>query len=450
MPTLPPEFLSTIIEFQPLFSNPVFQHVKLMLLGAILTPGKRTVASVLRIMGLSQAKNYHKYHRVLSRARWSPRKAAARLLRHLLDRFAPDPDKPLVFGLDDTIERRRGKQIKAKGIYRDPVRSSKSHFVKTSGLRWLSMMLLVPISWAQRVWALPFLTVLAPSERYHQEQGKRHKKLTDYARQMILQVRRWLPGHPLIFVGDNTFSTLAFLASVAPVATFITRLRLDAALYEPAPPPTGKPGRPPKKGARLPKLETVLESPETTWTTILVSEWYGHQNKLLEITTGTALWYSAGKPVVPLRWVVIRDPRGQLDPSALLSTDLGLGALAIITYFVRRWSVEVTFQEARAHLGMETQRQWSDRAIARTTPVLLGLFSIVTLLAQVLKEQDELYLQQAAWYQKQRPTFSDALASVRRKIWHPRYFSVSGLEADIEKIPRPMWHSLVETLAYAA
>ena len=450
MPTLPPEFLSTIIEFQPLFSNPVFQHVKIMLLGAILTPGKRTVASVLRIMGLSQAKNYHKYHRVLSRAQWAPRKAAAHLLRHLLDRFAPDPDKPLVFGLDDTIERRRGNKIKAKGIYRDPVRSSKSHFVKTSGLRWLSMMLLVPISWAQRVWALPFLTVLAPSQRYHQEQGRRHKTLTDYARQMILQVRHWLPGHCLIFVGDNTFSTLAFLASVAPVATFITRLRLDAALYEPAPPPTGKPGRPRKKGARLPKLETVLESPETTWDRILVSEWYGHQHKELEITTGTAVWYSSGKPVVPLGWVLIRDPTGQLDPSALLSTDLGLGALAILTYFVRRWSVEVTFQEARAHLGMETQRQWSEQAIARTTPVLLGLFSIVTLLAQVLKEQDELYVAQAAWYQKPLPSFSDALASVRRKIWHPRYFSVSGLEADIEKIPRPMWHSLVERLAYAA
>ena len=211
-----------MLVFAPLFSNPVFKQVQVLLLGALLTPGKRTVTAALRIMGLSQEKNYHKYHRVLSRARWSPRKAARCLLLQLLSRFAPDPEAPLVFGLDDTIERRRGKKIKAKGIYRDPVRSSKSHFVKTSGLRWLSMMLLVKISWAQHVWALPFLTVLAPSERYHEEQGQHHKTLTDYARQMILQVRRWLPRHKLIFVGDNSFSALAFLASVAEVATFIT------------------------------------------------------------------------------------------------------------------------------------------------------------------------------------------------------------------------------------
>ncbi len=189
--------------FAPLFSNPVFKHAQVLLLGAILAPGKRTVTAALRIMGLSQEKNYHKYHRVLALAQWSPRKAAQRLMRHLLRVFAPDPDQPLVFGLDDTIERRRGKKIQAKGIYRDPVRSSKSHLVKTSGLRWLSMMLLVKISWAERVWALPFLTVLAPSERYHEEQGKRHKTLTDYARQMIFQVRRWLPEHKLIFVGST-------------------------------------------------------------------------------------------------------------------------------------------------------------------------------------------------------------------------------------------------------
>jgi hypothetical protein len=438
-----------------------------MILGAILAPGKRTVTSLLRIMGLSAEKNYHKYHRVLSLSKWSPLKAAKRLLLRLLVVFAPEG--PLVFGIDDTIERRRGKKIKAKGIYRDPVRSSKSHFVKTSGLRWLSAMLLSPISWADRVWALPFLTALAPSERYNKEQGRRHKTLLDWSRQMILQVRRWLPHQVIVFVGDGSFSCIDFLNAVAQHVTFITRLRLDAALYEPIPErKPGQVGRRRKKGKRLPKLADLLEDRHTRWQGIRVSTWYGHQDKSLEITTGTGLWYQArwyigyGKPAVSLRWVLVRDPQGQLDPVALISTDLGLSPKQIIsaghgaTFFVRRWSVEVTFEEARAHLGLETQRQWSDLAIARTTPILLGLFSVVTLLAQVLKEHSavdqpyELYIREAAWYAKPWPTFSDAIASVRSKILHPRYFSMSGFEADVEKIPRPLWLSLVQTLAYAA
>jgi hypothetical protein len=460
MPTLPPEFVPTIIEFASLFSNRVFHHVQLMLLAALLVPGQRTVTSLLRIMGLSTETNYHKYHRVLSRATWSPLQAAHVLLLRLIPVFVSQG--PLVFGLDDTIERRRGKAIKAKGIYRDAVRSSKSHFVKASGLRWLSAMLLVPISWADRVWALPVLTALAPSQRYNQEQGRPHKTLLDWARHRlvtagIIQVRRWLPAaedqryQALVFVGDGAFSSLDFLAAVAEHVTFITRLRLDAALYEPAPErKPGQVGRPRKKGPRLPTLKQVLADAQTPWTTLRVSTWYGHQEKELECTTGTGLWYHKGQPVVPLRWVLIRDPEGKLDPMALLSTDQALSVEDIITFFVRRWSVEVTFEEARAHLGMETQRQWSDLAIARTTPMILGLFSIVTLLAHVLKEQNELYVREATWYRKPWPTFSDALASVRSKIWHPRYFDLSGAETDVAKIPRPMWVSLVQTLAYAA
>jgi len=439
-----------MIVFEPLFSKSVFEHARLMLLGAILAPGRRTVSAVLRVMGHGQQRRFHKYHRVLSLARWSPLKAAQLLLLRLLAVFDTDPSAPLIFGIDDTIERRRGAKIKAKGIYRDPVRSSKNHFVKASGLRWISLMWLAPISWADRVWALPFLTALAPSERYHQEQGLQHKRLTDWARQMTMQLRRWLPTRALVVTGDNTFSNLEFLASVSPHVTFVTRLRLDAALYEPAPAPTGKPGRPRKKGKRLPKLEAVLLDPDTPWQSITVSQWYGRRNQQLEITTGTAVWYHSGKPVVPLRWVLIRDPEGKLAPSALLSTQVEVEAVEVIRWFVRRWSVEVTFEEARAHLGLETQRQWSDQAIARTTPVVLGLFSVVALLADQLKGQDELYVRTAAWYEKALPSFSDAIASVRRKIWHPRYYSMSDHQAEMIKIPRPMFDALTETLAYAA
>lgn len=238
-----------MIAFEPLFSKPVFRHAKVLVAGAILAPGRRTVASALRIRGLSQIITFQNYHRVLNRARWSAERAAGMLLSLLVDRF--DEGGPLVFGIGDTIKRRRGAQIKAKCIYRDPVRSSHGHFVKASGLRWLSRMYLAPISWAERVWALPFLTVLCPSERYHEVRGGQHKKLTDWARQMLLWLRRALPDRSLVVVCDSSFAVLELLESVRQHVTVVTRLRLDAALFEPAPPrPPGKPGRPRKRLSR--------------------------------------------------------------------------------------------------------------------------------------------------------------------------------------------------------
>jgi hypothetical protein len=203
MLTLPVEFINLMTVFAPLFSWRVWRHAQVLLVGAILAPGQCTVTAALRVMGLSQTRRFQNYHRVLNRAVWSSRQASRLLLVLLVQTFAPFG--PLVLGLDDTLERRRGAKINAKGIYRDPVRSSHSHFGKASGLRWLCLMLLVPIPWAGRVWALPFLTVLAPSERYHQQRGLPHKKLTDWARQMLLQVRHWCPKRTLVveFTSDT-------------------------------------------------------------------------------------------------------------------------------------------------------------------------------------------------------------------------------------------------------
>ena len=236
MLSLPIPFLSVIGIFAPVFSWPVWQHAKVLLTGAILAPGNRTVASILRIMGLADEPHFQTYHRVLNRAAWSSLKASRLLLRFLVAVLTPWWEV-LVFGLDDTIERRRGKQINAKGIYRDPVRSSHSHFVKVSGLRWLSCMLLTPMAWANRVWALPFLTVLCPSERYYEQRGRRHQSLTERAWQMIRLVKRWLPLNDLVFVTDSSFAALEWLDKVScwPRTSLITRLRLDAALYDPAP-----------------------------------------------------------------------------------------------------------------------------------------------------------------------------------------------------------------------
>jgi hypothetical protein len=380
MPRLPARFAAVILAFAPLFVHRSWQHARVLLVGAILTSGRRTVASVLRITGRSHERRFVNYHRVLSRAAWCPRTGARVLLGLLLDAFAPSG--PVVMALDDTIERRWGRRIQARGIYRDPVRSSDAHFVKTSGLRWISLMLLAPIPWAGRVWALPFLTALVPSERSCAERGCRHKTLLDVGRQLAMQARRWLRGRDLVLVGDSGFSALLFLDALRGAGvTAITRLRLDAALYKPAPPRLpGTIGRPRTKGARLSTLFEVLTDESTSWQALRVAGWYGTGERTIEVASATAVWRHAGLPVVPIRWVLIRDPEHRFAPQALLCTDLARDPAQIVAWFVRRWQVEVTFQEARAHLGVETQRQWSDRAIVRTTPCLLALFSIVTLL----------------------------------------------------------------------
>ena len=197
MLSLPIAFSSAIGVFAPVFSRPVWQHVKVLMTGAVLAPGKRTVTAMLQIMGRSAASDFQTYHRVLNRAVWSPLTASRLLLRLLVAVFIPSG--AIVFGLDDTIERRRGEQIKAKGIYRDPVRSSHAHFVKVSGLRWLACMLLVPLSWADRVWALPCLTVLCPSERFYAQRGRRHQPLTARAWQMIRLLGRWVPEREIVW-----------------------------------------------------------------------------------------------------------------------------------------------------------------------------------------------------------------------------------------------------------
>ena len=287
-------------QFEVVFSERVWDYAKVLIVGAILAPGIRTVTAALRVLGLQNDQQFQNYHRVLNRASWSSRTLSRILLRLLVRTFLPT-DAPLVVGLDEHIERRRGAKIGAKGIYRDAVRSSKSFFVKTSGLRWVSMMLLTRIPWAKRVWALPFLTVLAPSHRYQQQRRKRHKTLPEHARQMIKQLRRWVPERALVVVADSTYSVIELLASCVRLpqpVTVVTRLRLDAALYDPAPVRTpGRRGAPRKKGARQKTLVKRLVAPEMLWEQVTVA-WYGGGTRLVELATGTAVWYHAGKPTV--------------------------------------------------------------------------------------------------------------------------------------------------------
>jgi hypothetical protein len=352
MLTLPQKMIQALRQFETVMSERVWEWTKVLVIGAILAPGERTVAALLRVMGCSGEKQFQNYHRVLSRAKWSSRELSRRLLAELLCLFFPR-NAPLVMGIDETIERRRGRKIAAREVYRDPVRSSKEFFVKTNGLRWIALMLLTPIPWACRIWALPFLTVLAPSERYHEERHMRHKTITDWAWQMILQVSCWMPEHHLVVVADGTYAVLDFLLKVSRLSgvCVITRLRLDACLYDPAPPPVpGKKGRPALKGKRQPKLAERLHDPHTLWRKCRLS-WYGGGTREMEIATGAALWYQSPTPPVAIRWVLIRDPQCQYEPMALLCTDQQAEASQIVEWFVLRWTVEIVQpQMTKTHL----------------------------------------------------------------------------------------------------
>lgn len=446
---LPPRFLSRLAGFADLFTRPTWSHVPLLLAGAILAPGRRTVAAALRILGRDRDPDFCTFHRILNRAAWSSRAAAGRLLIVLIKAFVPT-GAPVVVGLDDTIERRWGAKISARGIYRDPVRSSKGHFVKASGLRWLSAMLLVQVPWADRIMGLPFLTLLAPSKRFYTGKTRAPKTLLDWARQAALQVRRWLPDRYIVLVADSAFAAIEFLAAVAKHVCVVTRLRLDANLFDFPPPKRKGRGRPPVKGKRHKKLSAILKDRNVSWKRYRVSLWYGRTNRIVEIATGTALWYRGGVPPVPIRWLLVRDPTGELEPQAFLATDLNADPRNILAWFVSRWQVEVTFEEVRAHLGVETQRQWSDKAILRTTPALLGMFSIATLWAHDLSKSQRFKPRTAAWYPKSVLTFSDAIAAVRREIWAHQITFISRPRRDTIEIPRHIWHRMENALAHAA
>lgn len=433
--------------FSILFTRPTWARFMILAAGAILTTHRRTVAAALRATGRARDRGFSRYHDVLSRSRWSPLAAARLLLRLLIAAFVPSG--PVVIGLDDTIERRWGTKIAARGIYRDPVRSSHGHFVKASGLHWLSVMLLVPIPWARRIWALPFLTMLVPSERWAKSRGVKHKTLVDGARQMLLQIARWLPGRPA--VADSGFSVIDLLDAVRSRVCLVTRLRLDARLFAPVSPRLPRAvGRPRRTGARLPTLAQRLADPATCWQSHLVTDWYGTGERRVELATGCAVWSHPGRPVVPLRWLIVRDPAARFRPQAFLATDIDANPADMLAWFIRRWTIEVTFAEVRRHLGVETQRQWTDRAIARTTPMLLGLFSLVALFANDIQQADNIVARSARWYAKDTVTFSDALAAVRRQLWTDETFAMSRSDPHLRKGPDEILERLIDLACYAA
>jgi len=441
--------VTVLRHFESAFSQPTWRHVQVLLVGTVLARGRRTVSSALRQMGMASAENFSTYHQVLNRACWSPLELSRRLLL-LVVRLFVRTNGALTFVVDETLERRWGRRISLRGHYRDPLASSKQRSVSSSGVRWVVISLIITPPWTERSWALPVMSVPAPTPAVSRRLGRRHKTVPERARQMILVLRRFLPQTEITVLGDQTYSVAELGRECARHnVRLIAPLRLDARLYEPAPlRPPGTKGRPARKGARLPKLSEVLADQSTAWSRIRVT-WYDGRQRTLEVTSGCAQWYRIGQPLLPVRWVIVRDPQGKLAPRVYFSTRQSDTPRQIVVEFIKRWTIETTFEEARAHLGIETQRQWSDTAMARETPCLLGLYSVVAVLAQALYPSGEIPVQTTAWYRKREPTFSDVLACVRRHLWGEFNYATSARDPDLLEIPRCEMNRLAQAVCYS-
>lgn len=445
---LPTPILNILSPFSQLFSSPTWKKAQLLCVGAILCQGARRISSILHIMGMAHNKGFGKYHRFLNRDEWSPL-MGAKILFGLLVSLIP-PNQTLMIVFDDTVERRKGRTIKAKGCYRDAVRSTQSHVVTCYGLKWMSLCLLVKLPWNTRPWALPFLTFLQYPKKYDEKMQRSHRTSMDYAILAAHFLREWLPKRRWVMIGDGAFACVELMnACRKSWGHLISRLRIDARLYsEPPDDIPGKRGRKATKGKRIETFKSMLNNKELLWQEAMVT-WYGGIVKKIQYLSGVDLMYKPNHPVAKVRWVLVKDSDGKMQTVPLVSSNPHHTPEFIIEAFVMRFSIEILFEEARAHLGMETQRQWSDKAIIRSTPLIFGLFSIICLIALKLREIVDLSVSTSAWYAKNpdEATFSDIIAYVRRFCWADRYLINSTLETDMIKFKRQDLSFLIDRIA---
>src|SRR3954454_2459437 len=296
----------------------------------------------------------------------------------------------------------------------------------------------------------------------HARRKRRHQTLPEKATWAMRLVARSGPERQLVMVGDGAYAILDLFWTLLQRAVCVARCRMDARFFNPPPPrKRGQRGRPRAVGTRQLTPRTRVARKTTKWVRMTVPGWRtkdGKAEREVDVATGTALWSAQGK-TMPVRWVLTRDPAGRAEPRVFVCSDPAQSALQILTWYAMRWAVEPTFQEARRHLGFETQRQWSDLAIHRTTPVLLGFFSLVTLWAADLARTGKLAVLGAAWYKKPDPTFADCLAAVRRVLWaeeavtpilwrddYPTWRARARTAAN----PRPLQQRMAELMSYAA
>jgi hypothetical protein len=447
MTSIANEGLPVLPLFESAFTTAAtFLRAKLLGIAAILTTGRRTVANLLRtVVGLTEG-DPSTYHRVLSLAQWSGLSLAALLTRFIIHHFWPQGRIRLAG--DDTVTEHPGPRVYGKARHRDPVRSSHSYTTWRWGHKWVVLAVLVQFPFARRLWALPVLVALYRSPQDDLKRGRPHKTPAQLLRLLLRLLLRWFPERQFVFAGDQGYGSheMARLASQSQGRMHVvSKFYPDANLYEPPPAYTGH-GRPRVKGAKLPTpQEVVATAPRPR----LNVAWYGGDRRDVEVVSGTGHWYKAGQGLVPVRWVYVHDVTGTHRDEYFYSTDAAMTPQEIIEEYTGRWSIETTFEDARAYLGLESTRGWCERTVGRAEPCLLGLYSVVALMYWLLPAADQ---DQGAveWAGKVTVTFSDAISAVRRWLWTHWVFPRAGHADTFAKLPEAFQQMLLSALAPAA
>jgi hypothetical protein len=446
--TVPSAAEPLFMSFSIAFTEPTFQRMIPLTIGAILTTGRRTVTGLLWTLRGVITGHHSSYHRVFSRAVWSLWPLGKVLATAIL-RFVP-PDEPVLVPMDDTTAQHRGKQVYGKGRHYDAVRSAHKHVVYRWGHRWIVLAISVKFPWVSRRWALPVLCALYRPQELNRSEGKRHKTAPHLARQLMAVLIHWFPERKFVFLGDGGYAShelARFCHRHQDHATLVSRYHGDANLYAPPPPRRKRNGRTRIKGRKLPTPENVVARRQLTPATV---HWYGGSQRRVQLTGSIGHWYKGGKGLVPIRWVFVRDVQGTHRDEYFYTTDTSLSLTQLVSWFTARWSIETTFQEMRTHLGFETPRQWVANSVLRTAPCLLGLFSVICLIFAEQTRRHRIKVRSTQWYTKSEPTFSDVIATVRRLFWQKSIFEKASKHKGVPKLPPKLMNMLLDYLSQAA
>lgn len=448
MSSVPEALRGVVATWSATFSESVFVNFLTLLQGAILTTGRRTVSRVLRVVSVLAEAHPSSFHRLLSHRRWSLWPLARALAKFIVAEFYRRGVIRLVG--DETATEHPGKKVYGKGRHRDAKRSTHSYIAHLWGHKWVVLAILVQLPGTNRAWALPILVALYHDPKEDKAQGRRHKTPVDLMRQLLCVMMRWFPGRKFVFAGDGGYGThplTQFARRHQNRLTLVSRFHADAALYAAPPRPSKKKtGRPRIKGRKLPSPEQTVA--KTTRRRKLRVNWYGGEKRQVEIVTGKGWWYRAGDGIVEVLWVYVHDLTGTHRDEYFYTTDLKLTPKQIIEYFTGRWAIEVTFQEARQYLGVETTRGWCRQTVLRAEPCLFGLYTVVALWYAALPPADRADLA-VAWHGKSAITFSDAITLVRRDLWRHWIFAHPAYNAVVKKLSPIRKRQLIETITLA-
>ena len=446
MPTAAEPLIST---FSIAFTRPTFQRARVLWVGAILAMGRRTVANVLWTVRSIAQGHFSSYHRVFSRGSWSLWPLGKVWVSAVLQWISED--QPVLVAGDDTVAQHRGAKVYGKAQHRDAVRSSHSLAVWKWGHKWIVLAIVVRFAFTTRYGALPVLCALYRGQPENQAEGRRHKTPAPLARQLMAVRIHWFPQRKYVFLGDGGFGSHELARCFVRHrrhATPISRFHPEANLYAPPPQRRAGAGRPRIKGRKLPApQQTVARRQRGKPATV---RWYGGATRRVALISDTGMWYKAGQGLVPVRWVQVHDLDGTHRDDWIYSTDSTRLPTQMVSLFTRRWPIETTFQEVRAHLGFETTRQRVSRSVLRAAPCLLGLFSVICLIYAEHLKHAKVSPHQTPWYVKAEPTFADALATVRRSLWEQTILKQPCLHGGVQKLPLPLRRMLLEIVSRAA